>query len=108
MGLPWEIITATSAISTLTLAWTHDDWSKSQLLGRFPVFWIAGLAVWIVWAVWVYPLLVSPLRHLPGPSGNHWLMGQSKKIMAEPSGVPMRQWLVYVHLGCYPVVYSGC
>ncbi|KAH7005509.1 hypothetical protein EDB82DRAFT_442080, partial [Fusarium venenatum] len=92
MGLPWEIITATSAISTLTLAWAHDDWSKSQLLGRFPVLWIAGFAVWVVWAVWIYPLLVSPLRHLPGPSGNHWLMGQSKKIMAEPSGVPMRQW----------------
>jgi hypothetical protein len=104
MGLPWEIITATSAISTLTLAWAHNDWSKPQLLGRFPVLWVAGFAIWVVWAVWIYPLLVSPLRHLPGPSGNHWLMGQSKKIMAEPSGVPMRQWLVDVYLKFCPVI----
>ncbi|SPJ77997.1 related to Fum15 protein (cytochrome P450 family protein) [Fusarium torulosum] len=92
MGLPWETITATAAISTLSIAWAQDNWSRGQLLGHFSLLWFASLSIWGLWAGWIYPLLVSPLRHLPGPSGNHWLMGQSKKIMAEPSGVPMREW----------------
>ena len=94
MVLPWENITGSAFISTLALAWAQDNWSRLLLLGHFTGLWIASLAAWGVWAVWIYPLFVSPLRHLPGPSGNHWFMGQAKKIMAEPSGVPMREWFV--------------
>ncbi|KAJ4272064.1 hypothetical protein NW762_000774 [Fusarium torreyae] len=92
MGLPWENITGSAVISTLALAWAQDNWSRLLLLGHFTELWIGSLAAWGVWAIWIYPLFVSPLRHLPGPSGNHWFMGQAKKIMAEPSGVPMREW----------------
>jgi hypothetical protein len=107
MGLPWEIITTTAAISTLSIAWAQDNWSRGQLLGHFSLFWFASLSIWGVWAGWIYPLLVSPLRHLPGPSGNHWLMGQSKKIMAEPSGVPMREWYVNMSLHHIPAWWDG-
>jgi hypothetical protein len=98
MGLPWELITAFAATGTLSLAWAQNSWVRLQLLGHFTEFWFASLAVWGIWAVWIYPLFVSPLRHLPGPSGNHWFMGQAQKIMAEPSGVPMREWFVGVFL----------
>ncbi|KAK7427673.1 hypothetical protein QQZ08_005779 [Neonectria magnoliae] len=93
MAFPWENITGGAFATTVLLAWVRNEWSRWPLLATFFMSWTAGLVLWAIWAVWVYPLLVSPLRHLPGPSGDHWLLGQAKRIFAEPSGMPMREWV---------------
>lgn len=100
MGLPWENITGGAATVTLALTWVQNDWSRLLLLKHFTGLWTVGFVFWVVWAIWIYPLLVSPLRHLPEPSNNHWLLGQAKRIFAEPSGVPMREWFVNCLLWC--------
>ncbi|KAF7555624.1 hypothetical protein G7046_g6516 [Stylonectria norvegica] len=93
MSFPWENITAGAVMSTLTLNWAQGEWTKSFLLVRFVGLWLVGFVLWVFWAIWVYPLLVSPLRHLPQPKDNHWLYGQGRRIVAEPSGIPMREWV---------------
>lgn len=93
MAFPWENITGGAFASTLLLAWAQDRWTRWSLLGYFPMLWMAGLMIWVTWSLWVYPIFVSPLRHLPEPTGNHWLFGQGKRIFAEPSGIPMREWI---------------
>lgn len=100
MGLPWENITGGAATVTLALAWVQDDWSRLLLLKHFTKLWAVGFVLWVVWAIWIYPLFVSPLRHLPEPSNNHWFLGQAKRIFAEPSGLPMREWFVNCLLWC--------
>lgn len=45
-----------------------------------------------LWAVILYPKLFSPLKGLPEPSGNSWLMGQWSRIVKERSGGPMSEW----------------
>ncbi|KAI5459613.1 cytochrome P450 [Mariannaea sp. PMI_226] len=90
---PWQKITVASAVGCVLLSWKRDGGSKSSLLSSFVALWLLGFTLWGVWAVWVYPLLLSPLRHLPEPSGNHWMMGQWFRIMREPPGNPMREWV---------------
>ncbi|KAH7175310.1 cytochrome P450 [Dactylonectria macrodidyma] len=90
---PWQKITVAAAVGCVLLNWKRDGWSKSSLLGSFVALWLLGFTLWGVWVVWVYPLLLSPLRHLPEPSGNHWMMGQWFRIIREPSGMPMREWV---------------
>lgn len=62
--------------------------------------WLTGLAlfalqlaVWETYALFLYHRYFSPLRHLPQPDGNHWLMGQWFRIVKEPSGHPAREWM---------------
>ncbi|KPM45472.1 hypothetical protein AK830_g1012 [Neonectria ditissima] len=93
MTFPWENITGGAFAGTVLLAWVRDEWSRWPLLKSLSVSWTAGLMLWGIWALWIYPLCVSPLRHLPEPSNNHWLYGQGKRIIAEPSGIPMREWV---------------
>ncbi|KAM5356025.1 hypothetical protein ACJ41O_002671 [Fusarium nematophilum] len=92
MGLPWESISGWAAAGTVAHAQLRCNWSKLFLLGRFASYWTTVFVLWVFWRVWIYPFLVSPLRHLPEPPKSHWLLGQTKKILAEPSGLPMREW----------------
>ena len=96
MPVPWKNTTAFAAAGSLVLNWAKETGSRWSLLRFFVVLWLVGIMSWAIWAVWVYPLLVSPLRHLPQPRGSHWLYGQFKRIVAEPSGIPMREWFVQV------------
>lgn len=41
----------------------------------------------------LYPRFFSPLRSLPEPSDGHFFTGQTRRIMREPSGVPMKDWI---------------
>lgn len=49
--------------------------------------------LYFIYTVVIYPRYVSPLRHLPQPRDNAFFMGQWSKIVKEPSGIPMRQWI---------------
>ncbi|KAH7069785.1 cytochrome P450 [Paraphoma chrysanthemicola] len=45
------------------------------------------------WQIIVYPLLLSPLRHLPQPPNAHFLLGHFKRIFKETTGEPQREWM---------------
>ena len=65
------------------------------------------------WSVILWPKLLSPLRHLPQPNvslglsifielsadrhlfakGGNFFMGQFFRILRDPSGIPMQQWI---------------
>ncbi|KAK5113197.1 hypothetical protein LTR62_003533 [Meristemomyces frigidus] len=57
----------------------------------FLLFWIQLIALQ-AWSIVVYPRLFSPLRQLPTPPDNKFFTGQTKRIMRETSGMPMRDW----------------
>ncbi|WPH02622.1 cytochrome P450 78A3 [Acrodontium crateriforme] len=44
------------------------------------------------WKKIIHPRYFSPLRNVPQPPNGHWLLGQTRRIVKEPSGMPMREW----------------
>jgi cytochrome P450 len=87
--------------------WACTSSAAALLLNRYaPRFTIAQsfkwtalvlfLTQWLVYGIYaviIYPHFVSPLRDLPEPKDNDYFIGQWRKILKEPSGIPMRQWL---------------
>jgi hypothetical protein len=87
-----RIIALNSAALAAVLAYNAPNWSKLYFTGLFFSAFFTQLFAWAVWAVLLYPKFFSPLIGLPEPPGNHWLMGQWKRISAEPSGAPAMDW----------------
>lgn len=63
-------------------------------------FWTTAFAFLFIyftlaqtWRIIVYPRFFSPLRHLPRPGGGHWLWDQTMRILKEPTGSPLRDWI---------------
>ena len=46
-----------------------------------------------IWRVLLWPLLLSPLRTLPGPQDNSLLNGQARHVPDERSGIPHNRWI---------------
>lgn len=61
-------------------------------IGTAVVLFLLQVTSYAVYAVVIYPFFLSPLRHLPGPSGGHPILGQWLTIIKEPSGAPLRRW----------------
>lgn len=49
--------------------------------------------VYQTWLIIIYPRFFSPLRHLPTPPDNGFFLGQTRRILRESSGMPMRDWV---------------
>ncbi|KAK2606476.1 hypothetical protein QQS21_003169 [Conoideocrella luteorostrata] len=62
-------------------------WTTTSLL-FFTCFFLVQ-----TWRIFIYPRFFSPLRHIPTPPGGHWLWDQTRQILKEPSGIPMRNWV---------------
>jgi hypothetical protein len=95
--IPIKAITAMSAITTYTLVEYQPHLllsSRPSYLGTFSQLWVLGLILFAIWKVIVWPKFVSPLRHVPGPSGGSWWNGQFPTILAKPTGTPMIEWYV--------------
>lgn len=43
--------------------------------------------------LYIYPLFLSPLKHVPGPPLGHPLWGQYQKVLKSEAGVPQREWV---------------
>ena len=93
MGLPAHLITAISAVGSYLISSGRipqgPNWG---FLAAFTALWTAQFLLWAVWVVILYPKIFSPLRGLPEPSDNSWIMGQFAKIQRMPTGAPMIDW----------------
>lgn len=88
--------TAGAALAlSLAISWAQEGTvARWHIIGLFMKFWTLSLLVWAAWGMFIWPLVMSPIRHLPGPSGNHWLFGQGLRAFREPTGWPMLEWYV--------------
>ncbi|KAF1938930.1 cytochrome P450 [Clathrospora elynae] len=60
-----------------------------NIAASFAITWTAQ----VLWSVVVYPLFLSPLRHLPTPPDSHPILGHFRRIYKDPTGVPQRDWI---------------
>lgn len=59
----------------------------------FAALTAAQFAVTAVYKLWVYPRLLSPLRHLPSPPGASWFFGHFLRFAWLPSGELQAGWI---------------
>ncbi|MCJ1467384.1 hypothetical protein MMC07_006008 [Pseudocyphellaria aurata] len=94
MDTPWKpiIVSSLAATSIITQFAPNLAPSTSYVL-KFLSFFFALSAASFIWQVIIYPKLLSPIRHLPRPSGASFLNGHYKIISAEPTGKPFKRWI---------------
>ena len=66
--------------------------SQGYIKNTIALFAIA-VFVQLAWSIVVYPLFLSPLRHLPSPPDGHFLLGHFRRIYKDPTGEPQRDWI---------------
>ncbi|KAI3332199.1 cytochrome P450 [Xylariaceae sp. AK1471] len=93
---PWRRTVASSLAASYILVSYQSHWWKLHYTGTFFTAWFFQTLAWAVWVVILWPRFFSPLRSLPEPSGGSWFNGHFKRILAEPSGIPMRDWVTTV------------
>jgi cytochrome P450 len=72
------------ASATATAAWPASLAAASPArLIVLALIALLGLPMLLtfIYSVWIYPFYVSPLRRLPGPKDNSWLVGQCHKFL---------------------------
>ncbi|ORY66350.1 cytochrome P450 97B3 [Pseudomassariella vexata] len=94
--LPWRAVSLVSVIFTFLVVSRWPTWTKRQFTTLFVGLWLLQGLAWGIWKVLLYPKFFSPLRGLPEPAGGGFFMGQFKRIAAEPTGIPMRDWVTNV------------
>ena len=111
MDLPWLSMALSSVAGSLLLVYKAPDYSISaSAVKTFLVLETIQILLGLLWKVVLYPKLFHPLRHLPQPKvrpllnptaslakntsqGGSFFNGQFKRILAEPSGNPHREWI---------------
>ncbi|KAK1600029.1 cytochrome P450 [Colletotrichum navitas] len=92
-GPPWRAFLIGSAAVTVLVALRQPVFSRCNLLCTFVGLFAFQIFSWTVFVVLLFPQYFSSLRSLPGPKDDHWLMGQGLRIIREPTGVPMIDWV---------------
>ncbi|KAJ0160131.1 Cytochrome P450 94A1 [Colletotrichum tanaceti] len=90
---PWRGALITSAAVTVFLALRQPVLSRWNLVGTFAGAYVLQMVAWGIFVVFLFPQYLSSLRSIPGPKDDHWLMGQYPRIIREPTGVPMMEWV---------------
>jgi hypothetical protein len=92
MGFPWLFITAGACLVPIILTRTLEHGTGASYPTAFAATFVIEAVAWGIWAVFIYPHYVSPLRHVGQAPNSHWLFGHALKILKEPSGIPAREW----------------
>lgn len=58
-----------------------------------PYFELVFVVYRVIYAWFIWPLLLSPLRVLPGPPLGHPILGQIPTVIKSESGIPHREWV---------------
>lgn len=70
-------------------------YSPGFLTGAILIF-LVQFVVLAFYNVVIYPRFISPLRNLPKPPDGGFITGQTRRILRDPSGVPMKDWVANV------------
>lgn len=86
--------------SSLALAFILEKyqpryWPLGTVTGTVLIF-LVQFVVLTLFDVLLYPRWFSPLRHIPEPPDGHFFTGQTRRVLREPSGVPMKDWVANV------------
>lgn len=92
MAPPTRAIALTSLASSYLVVAGLSAWSTTRFAATFLGIFLAQLSAYGVWRAVLYPKLFSPLIGLPEPKGGSFFNGHWKRIRAEPTGHPMRDW----------------
>ncbi|KAF2870321.1 cytochrome P450 [Massariosphaeria phaeospora] len=87
------LLLSAAVISVLTSRYAPQYALSRSLFWSIAMLFLVHLFVQLSWSVVVYPLFLSPLRHLPQPPGSHWLLGHFRRIYRETTGEPQRDWM---------------
>ncbi|TQN74808.1 Cytochrome P450 monooxygenase FUM15 [Colletotrichum shisoi] len=90
---PWRGALITSAAVTVFLALRQPVLSRCSLVCTFAGAFVFQMVAWGIFVVLLFPQYLSSLRSILGPKDDHWLMGQYPRIIREPTGVPMMEWV---------------
>ena len=90
MGASYRVF-GLSMVVTIAATTFYD--SSLSSIKLFLSLFVPGVVLNAIYSTLIYPLLLSPLRHLPQPADSHFLFGNFFKLMALPSGEPHREWL---------------
>ncbi|KAG7095348.1 hypothetical protein E1B28_006108 [Marasmius oreades] len=71
--------------------YTSQDF-KRILFSTLELVGQAITSLLIVYQLYLWPYIFSPLRNVPGPPLGHPLFGQSPTIINSESGIPQREW----------------
>lgn len=111
MDLPWSPIALSSVAGSFFLVHNAPQYSFSaSYVKTFLALEAIQILLGLVWQAILYPKLFSPFRHLPQPKvgphsqpimspaktilqGGSFFNGQFKRISAEVTGEPHRDWM---------------
>lgn len=94
MDLPWSPIALSSVAGSFFLVHNAPQYSISaSYVKTFLALEAIQILLGLVWQAILYPKLFSPFRHLPQPKGGSFFNGQFKRISAEVTGEPHRDWM---------------
>lgn len=88
-------ILGASYVESLLLARYAPQYSLGTFITAFLLFFLQ-FSAYIFYSIVIYPRFFSPLRHLPEAPDGTFFLGQTKRIIREASGVPMREWVEHV------------
>lgn len=109
----WQVAVLSSVTAATLLVQFAPKYSiLHSYIGTFLVLFAAQLLALATWTVVIYPKLFSPLRHMPEPKvslrpengdssmlitpyqqGGSFFNGQFARILKDPSGIPMQEWI---------------
>ncbi|RDL36764.1 Cytochrome P450 [Venustampulla echinocandica] len=97
-GFEFDLRTAVvlSAVSTYALVQYRPGlllFSNPTYIGTFLQLSLLQFFAWSFWRVIIWPKFISPLRHLPEPTGGSFWNGQFPAILKRPTGAPMVDWI---------------
>ncbi|KAF2117193.1 cytochrome P450 [Lophiotrema nucula] len=94
MAIPKKFLLVSSiVISFFTLRYAPQFTLFGGFFWNTATLYLIQLLTQAVWSVLVYPLFLSPLRHLPTPRDSNAILGHFPRIFKEPTGEPQREWI---------------
>ena len=89
MGLQFNLLEV--LLGSAALSFLASRYSEGSFTYYLSIIFSAGLLVHVLFWSYVYPIHISPLRHIPTVPGFP-LWGQFASIVTQEVGVPQREW----------------
>lgn len=87
------VLLASAAISFSLKRFAPERLLHESIWQTTAAIFLSVVTVQFLWASFVYPFFLSPLRHLPQPKQTSLLFGQFLRIIREPTGIPHQEWM---------------